>query len=369
MRIRITCLAACAAVLSACTGAPPARASLAMMIDSLFAPFAAPGQPGASVLVLQDDTVLFRKSYGLSDVAAGVAATPETNYRLASLTKQFTATAVLLLVRDGKLTLDTPLTDVLPAFPKYGRGIRVRHLLSHTSGLWDYEDFVPDSQTRQVRDADVLELLRTRAESTYFAPGSAYRYSNSGYALLALIVERVSGQRFAEFLHERVFVPASLQSTVAFEDGVSTVERRAFGHTVAGDSVLRTDQSNTSAVLGDGGVYSSIDDMARWIRAIHNHVVLDSAFFALQTTPAVLTGGSSTEYGFGWFVDRFQGHRRLRHHGETRGFTNSIQLFPDDRISIVVLTNRTDSAPWKLVETIATSLLHVTPSRVGSAEE
>ncbi|MEP7347998.1 MAG: serine hydrolase domain-containing protein [Gemmatimonadaceae bacterium] len=340
-----------------CAERPRTSESVAVKIDSLFSPFAAPGRPGASVLVLQNDTVLVRKAYGLADVAAAVPATPETNYRLASLTKEFTATAILLLVRDGKLTLDTPITDVLTTFPQYGRSIRVRHLLSHTSGLHDYEDFVPDSQTRQIKDAEVLELLRTRTDSTYFAPGSAFRYSNSGYALLALIVERASGMRFADFLRQRIFDPAGLHATVAFEDGISTVERRAYGHTVTGDSVARTDQSNTSAVLGDGGVYSSIDDLARWIRVLPTGVVLDSASWLSATTAAVLSDGTPSEYGFGWFVDQFHGHRRLRHHGETRGFTNSIMLFPDDRLSIVVLTNRTDSSPWNIVEEIATTLL------------
>ncbi|MBV6520070.1 MAG: Penicillin-binding protein 4* [Gemmatimonadaceae bacterium] len=327
-----------------------------MTIDSLFAPFAEPGKPGASILVMQGDSIAIQKAYGLADVAAGIPATPESNFRLASLSKQFVATAILLLVGDGKLTLETPLTDILPAFPAYGRAIRVRHLLSHTSGVWDYEDFVPDTQTYQVRDADVLKLLTTRTESTYFAPGSRYRYSNSGYVLLGQIVEHASAMRLADFLLERVFRPASLTATIAFEDGVSTVERRAFGHTVIDDSVTRTDQSNTSATLGDGGVYSSTSDMARWIRALRHHTVLDSATFARQTTPFVLADGTASEYAFGWFVDVFRGHRRLRHHGETRGFTNSIQLFPDDGLSIVVLTNRTDSAPWDIVETIATSI-------------
>lgn len=331
--------------------------SLTVKIDSLFAPFAAPGRPGASVLVLQEDSVPVRKAYGLADVAAALSATPETNYRLASLTKQFTAAAILLLVRDGKLTLDTSIADLLTPFPTYGRTIRIRHLLSHTSGVWDYEDFVPDSQTSQIRDAQVLELLQARTESTYFASGSAFRYSNSGYALLALVVERVSGMRFADFLRDRVFRPAGMNATVAFEDGVSTVARRAFGHTVKGDAVFRTDQSNTSAVLGDGGVYSSVDDLSHWIRALRTSVVLESAEFVRATTPVAFHDGTMSDYGFGWFVDRFAGHRRFRHHGETTGFTNSIQLFPEDRLAIVILTNRSDSAPWKIAEEIATILL------------
>lgn len=344
----------------ACTEQPIAHSPLQVKIDSLFAPFAAPGRPGASVLIMRHDTVLVREAYGLADVDANAPATPATNYRLASLTKEFTAAAILLLVRDGKLSLDTPLTAVLPTFPKYGSAIRVRHLLSHTSGVWDYEDFVPDTQQVQVKDADVLELLRKHTDSTYFTPGATFRYSNSGFALMALIVERLSGQRFADFLRDRIFVPAGMTATVAFEQGVSTVERRAFGHTVTGSTVTRTDQSPTSAVLGDGGVYSSIDDMAHWIRAIEGNTVLRRGEWKLATTPFSLNDGTPSEYGFGWFVDVFHGHRRLRHHGETMGFTNAIQLFPDDGLAIVILTNRGDSAPWKLAEQIALDLTGAT---------
>ena len=330
--------------------------SAILAIDSFFAPFAAPGRPGASVLVLHGDAVVVRRAYGLADVSTARPATPETNYRLASLTKGFTAAAVLLLVRDGTLTLDTAVTQVLTTFPAYGDSIRIRHLLSHTSGVRDYEDFVPDSQMSQVRDADVLKLLCARTKSTYFAPGAAFRYSNSAYALLALIVEQISGLRFADFLRDRVFQPAGMTATVAFEDGISTVPRRAFGHTVRGESVLPTDQNNTSAVLGDGGVYSSIDDLAHWIRALERGVVLDRAEFAMATTPVVFPDGSTSNYGFGWYVDRFVGHRRFRHHGETTGFTNAIQLFPDEQLAIVILTNRSDSAPWKIAEEIAAML-------------
>jgi CubicO group peptidase (beta-lactamase class C family) len=342
---------------SGCVELRSTTSRLPVNVDSLFAPFAAKGRPGASVLVLRNDSVLVRASFGLADVENNLAVSPSTNFRLASLTKEFTATAVLLLIRQRKLGLDTPLTDVLPTFPPYGRAIHIRHLLSHTSGVWDYEDFVPDTQQIQVHDADVLKLLRSKTESTYFAPGSAYRYSNSGFALLALVVEKVSQRRFADFLRTEIFAPSGMEATVAFENGISTVTQRAFGYTVKGDSVTRTDQSPTSAVLGDGGVYSSIDDMGRWIRALESNVVLRADEWKAATTPMTLADGSTSEYGFGWFIDVVHGHRRLRHHGETIGFTNSIQLFPDDRIAIVILTNRTDAAPWKLAENIALSLV------------
>lgn len=330
-------------------GTAPSRQT----IDSLFARFAAPGMPGASILVVRHDTVLLKESFGLADVEAKVAATPATNYRLASLTKQFTATAILLLARDGKLSLDAPARDILPELPAYARGVTIRHLLTHTSGLWDYEAFVPDSQQRQVHDRDALTLVSTHAESLYFAPGTSWRYSNTAYALLALIVERVSAQRFGDFLRTRVFVPLGMQDTYAHEDGRTEVPRRAWGYTVRGDTVARTDQSNTSAVLGDGGVYSSLDDLARWHASLWHAPLVGDSIWRATTTPYVLKDGKATEYGFGWFIEQYKGHRRLRHHGETRGFTNWVARFPDDGLTIVILTNRTDSAPWDIADVLA----------------
>lgn len=321
--------------------------------DSLFARFAQPGMPGASVLVVRHDSVLLRRSFGLADVEQRTPAAPETNYRLASLTKQFTATAILLLVRDGKLSLDAPIRDFLPELPAYATPVTVRHLLTHTSGLWDYEDFVPDSQSRQVHDQEVPALLRAHAESTYFAPGRAWRYSNTGYALLSLIVERVSGMRFGDFLRARIFEPLGMLGTYAHEDGRTTVPHRAWGYTVHGDTVERTDQSNTSAVLGDGGVYSSIDDLAKWHASLDLAPLVGDSLWRATTTPFTLNDGTATTYGFGWFVERFQGHARLRHHGETRGFTNAVSRFPDDGLTIVVLTNRTGSTPWEIADSLA----------------
>lgn len=335
--------------------APPAAAD--DTVDALFARFAAPGMPGASVLVVRHDSVLLRRSFGLADVELGTPSTPSTNYRLASLTKQFTATAILLLVRDAKLSLDTPVRDVIAELPSYAAPATVRHLLTHTSGLWDYEDFVPDSQVRQVHDAEVPVLLRAHTESTYFAPGSAWRYSNTGYALLALIVERVSGERFADFLRARIFEPLEMSGTYAHEEGRTVIPHRAWGYTVRGDSAVRTDQSSTSAVLGDGGVYASIDDLAKWHASLDRAPLVGDSLWRASTTPFVLNDGTVSTYGFGWFVERFNGHARLRHHGETRGFTNAVSRFPDDALTIVVLTNRTGSAPWEIADSLSARYL------------
>ncbi len=240
-------------------------------VDAILTPLAHSDGPGACLLVMHHDSVLYARGYGLADVEAREPVTTATNFRLASISKQFTAMAVVLLARDGKLALDDPVRRYLPELPAYADPVTLRHLLTHTSGLMAYEDLIPESQTVQVSDRDVLELLRN-SDSTYFPPGSGYRYSNTGYALLALVVERVSGVPYPRFLKERIFLPLGMSGTVAHVAGSTAVGHRAFGYSER--SFLwshwfeRTDQSLTSAVLGDGGIYSCAEDLRRWYRSL-----------------------------------------------------------------------------------------------------
>jgi CubicO group peptidase (beta-lactamase class C family) len=295
--------------------------------------------PGASLLVIRDGQAIVRRAYGLSDVAGGVKATPATNYRLASVTKQFTATAVRRLAEEGKFTLDDRVRGWLPELPASADAITIRQLLTHTSGLVDYEDVMAPETKEQLHDFDVLRLL-AHEHRTYFAPGTSYRYSNSGYALLALIVERAAGVTFATYLKQRVFEPLGMHATVAYEENISTVANRAYGHSLTDGTWTRTDQSSTSAVLGDGGVYSSIDDLAKWDAALYD------PFYAPAFVPATATDDPKVEYGMGWRVSRHRGERMLWHSGETRGFRNVLMRFPEKRLTVVLLTNRNDPAPY-----------------------
>lgn len=338
---------------------PPSARERERSVDELMAAYARPDGPGASIIVIRDGRVAYAKGYGLAEVETGRRVTATTNFRLASVSKQFTATAVMLLVADGRLRYDDPIATLLPGLPAYASGVTVRHLLNHTSGLPDYEDFVPDSQTAQVHDQDIPGLI-ARAPGTSFPPGTRYAYSNTGYVLLALLVERVSGKRFADFLHDRIFAPLGMRGTVALEEGRSTVPRRAYGYTVDSTGVRRTDQSNTSATLGDGGIYSSAADLAKWDRALERHTLVSAEAQGVAWTPPALPDGQTTEYGFGWFIDRDGGAMRLKHHGESRGFTNAILRYPERRLTVVVLTNRTGGAPWDIAQRVAD--LYLAPS-------
>jgi CubicO group peptidase (beta-lactamase class C family) len=304
--------------------------------------------PGAGVAVLRDGVPVFRRAYGLADLEGRVAATTATNYRLASLTKQFTAAAILLLAEAGRLSIDDPVRRWLPTLPPMADEIIIRHLLTHASGLIDYEDLIPDGRTAQLRDGDVLGLLETENRG-YFPAGSGYRYSNSGYSLLALIVGRASGEDFASFLRERIFQPLGMQNTVAFESGIAVVAHRAFGYSASGHSWIRTDQDLTSATLGDGGIYSSVDDLAKWETALCGDRLLRPDSLRLAFQPAIQTDDPAVQYGFGW---RISGESRW-HSGETIGFRNVIVRFLEQRLTVIVLTNRNDPAPYPTALAIA----------------
>jgi CubicO group peptidase (beta-lactamase class C family) len=314
-----------------------------MNVDALMRDYAG-GVPGASVLVVRDGRVLLRKSYGMANLEGRIAVTPATHYRLASVTKQFTAASVLLL----GIPLDDPITKYL-ALPDYANAITIRHLLSHTSGLLAYEDLIPAGTTPQLKDADVLRIL-AQQNTTYFSPGTHYRYSNSGYAFLALVVEHVSGQRFADFLRENIFKPAGMKTTVAFEEGISTVPNRAYGYSRNG-TWHRTDQSLTSAVLGDGGIYTSIDDLVHWI------AWLESGRFDRALRPETITDDPAVQYGFGWRISEHGGRRLVSHTGETMGFRNALVRFPDQHLTVVVLTNRNEGVPYRIAIEIADMFL------------
>jgi CubicO group peptidase (beta-lactamase class C family) len=275
---------------------------------------------------------LWVNGLGMADLTSKISVGPETNFRLASLTKQFTAMAIMILAERGGLKLDDLLSAFFPGLPEWGGVISVRSLLTHASGLIDYEDLLPAGTTEQVKDRGVLEILRGEAR-TYFAPGTGFRYSNGGYALLALIVEAVSGMRFAKFLHTNVFEPLGMVNTVAYEAGVSEVRHRALGYTRRGDVFEETDQNITSAVLGDGGVYSSVLDLFRWDAALYGEKLVSGGMLERAFTDY------GNGYGFGWFI----GKDMVWHYGETCGFRTHIERHLKRGLTIVILCNRRDA--------------------------
>jgi len=321
--------------------------------------------PGAAVLVVKNGKVLFERGYGVTDLKSLSKIDARTNFRLASMTKQFTAMAIMLLVHDGRLHYEDRVTDIFPDFPEYGRAITIRHLLNHTSGLLDYEDLMPQPDPNlpveqiQIQDAGVLDLLKQQ-KTTKFKPGSKWEYSNSGYVLLGLIVQKVSGKLFPDFLHDRIFTPLGMNNTLAYVRGKNEVPNRAYGHSLEQGTWKQTDQSSTSATLGDGGVYSSLDDLAKWDQALRQHKLLSEREMQAALTPVEVPEGKVTEpdgspaaYGFGWFLNPYKGRKRMWHYGETIGFRTAIQRFEKDKLTIVILCNRADLDPSTLALKVA----------------
>jgi CubicO group peptidase (beta-lactamase class C family) len=286
--------------------------------------------------------------------------------------------SVMLLEHDGKLRYESTLTEIFPDFPAYGKAITIRHLLTHTSGLPDYEDLMDQeekshgkrwSPAHQIQDEEVLALLEKQTRGK-FAPGTSWAYSNSGYVVLGLIVAKASGVSYPEFLKRRIFDPLHMQNTLAYQRGSKEIPRRAFGHSRERGKLILSDQSSTSATLGDGGVYSNLEDLSKWDEALGKHPLLSATEMQAALTPVKLADGREphwpaqpdgdnlapgkpVSYGFGWFLDSYPGHPRMWHSGTTIGFRNVIERFTTDHLTIVILSNRADFDPTALALKIA----------------
>jgi CubicO group peptidase (beta-lactamase class C family) len=313
------------------------------------------------------------------DLRSKVKIDAHTNFRLASFTKQFTAMAIMLLVHGGKLRYDQTLTEIFPDFPAYGKTITVRNLLNHTSGLPDYEDLMDAFEKKngatwtpeyQIQDAEVWELLK-KEKVGKFLPGTSWSYSNSGYVVLGLVVAKISGKPYREFLHERICAPLKMNHTIIFQKIKNEVANRAYGHTKENGALKETDQSPTSATLGDGGIYSNLEDLAKWDDALRNHTLLSEKEMQPALIPVKLADGSQprwpleanddnlrpgkpVSYGFGWFLDPYECHVRMWHTGSTMGFRTVIERFTEgDGLTLIILCNRTDLDPEKLALQVA----------------
>lgn len=354
-------------------GEQTSPASVDKKLDELLSAVTSPDAPGLAALVRQNGKTVFERGYGVGDLRSGVRLDARTNFRLASFTKQFTAMAIMLLVHDGKLRYDESLTEVFPDFPDYGKTISVRNLLNHVSGLPDYEELMEAAEKasgsmwspeKQIQDEEVLKLLETD-QSGKFAPGTSWSYSNSGYVVLGLVVAKTSGKAYGEFLRERIFAPLMMNHTIVYQKGKNEVANRAFGHSKENDLFKETDQSSTSATLGDGGIYSNLEDLAKWDDALRNHTLLSEKEMRPALTPVKLNDGSEphwptqpngdnlhpgkpVSYGFGWFLDPYNGHARMWHTGSTMGFRTVIERFLGENLTIIILSNRTDLDPEKL---------------------
>ncbi len=314
---------------------------LAEKLDATLAEKFKPGDPGAAVIVVKDGKPVLRRAYGSANVELGVSNAPDTVFRIGSVTKQFTAIAVLSLVQDGKLRLEDEVTKFFPDYPAAFRKVTVAHLLSHTSGMKSYTD-QPEFVARMRDDMSIAQILaRTRDLPFDFDPGARFAYNNSGYVLLGAILEKVAGTSWQEFVRTRITEPLGMASTV-YDRTEKVIPRRAAGYDRVGGEYRNAAFISMSQPYAAGGLLSTIDDLAAWNAGLLAGKIVGKELLDKAWTSARLPDGTATGYGFGWEVVSVEGHRVVRHDGGIPGFSTMVLTAPDDAIYVAVLMNRTN---------------------------
>lgn len=322
-------------------GPLPARGAddaLAGKIDAVMAETYKPGQPGAAVIVRKDGRTLFRKGYGLADLELNVPVAPDMVFRLGSITKQFTAVAILMLAEQGKLGLRDEITKFLPDYPAQGRKITVEHLLTHTSGIQSYTD-MPEWLPLWRKDMTLKELIDLfKDQPMQFEPGASWAYNNSGYILLGAIVEKVSGKSYEAFVDEAIFKPLGMKQSY-YGSTERVIPRRIPGYQMGKGGFVNAPYLSMTQPYAAGSLLSTVDDLALWSEAVFSGKVVRKEWLDKAFSPYKLANGESSGYGYGWFLGDFAGHRSVEHGGGINGFTSYEMTFPEDGLFLAILTN------------------------------
>jgi CubicO group peptidase (beta-lactamase class C family)/uncharacterized protein YneR len=313
---------------------------LSAQIDRLLSDVYKPGQPGAAVLVKKQGRVILRKGYGLANLELNVPIEPDMIFRLGSITKQFTAVAILTLAEEGKLSLQDEITKFLPDYPTQGHKITVEHLLTHTSGIKSYTG-LPEWLPLQRKDMSVSEIIDLAKDKPMeFAPGERWEYCNSGYILLGAIIEKVSGKTYADFLQERIFGPLGLKST-CYDSTSRIIPRRIPGYTKGNAGFENAPYLSMSQPYAAGSLASSVDDLATWTESLLAGKLIKRETLEKAFTSYKLKDGLDTGYGYGWEISKYEGHRLIEHGGGIHGFMTYALFFPEDQVFVALLTNST----------------------------
>jgi CubicO group peptidase (beta-lactamase class C family) len=311
---------------------------LAASLEALVAPYFKLDAPGAAIIVVKDGKTLLRKAYGMADTGKAVRLTPETSFRLGSITKQFTAVAILMLAEEGKLSLGDPLTRFFPDYPAQGKTVTVEHLLTHTSGIPSYTN-KQGYMANMAQDMSVAQMVDSfKNDPLEFAPGSKFSYNNSGYFLLGAIVEKVTGQPYARFLEQRIFEPLGMVDT-AYEGFERAKGPRAAGHSPREKGYAPAAPLSMSQPYAAGALVSTVDDLAKWDAAIAGGKLLKPASWSKAFTPYKLASGESTHYGYGWGIGSLAGATMVEHGGGINGFVTHALRLPDQKVFVAVLVN------------------------------
>jgi CubicO group peptidase (beta-lactamase class C family) len=298
----------------------PDDAAAAKAIDELVSKAYPADGPGASVVVIKEGRTLLRKGYGMADVELGVRVEPDMVFRLGSITKQFTAVAILMLAEQGKLSLADDVTKFFPDFPTKGRAVTVEHLLTHTSGIKSYTS-IPAWRAMWRKDMTVAELIDLfKNEPADFEPGAQWAYNNSGYILLGAIIEKLSGMTYEQFLQKNVFEPLGMKHTF-YGSAARVIPRRVPGYTMSEDGLRNAEYLSMTQPYAAGSLLSTVDDLALWDTALYTDKLVKQASLQKAWTPYVLKDGGTTNYGFGWSKLQYDGRTLIEHGGGIHGFS------------------------------------------------
>lgn len=315
--------------------------------------------PGAAVAVIRDGAVIHASGYGYANLEWSIPITTDTVFRLASITKQFTATAIMLLVNAGELALDDPLTKFLPDYPTAGHVVCVHHLLTHTSGIKSYTSMEGFFGKMSRQDMSLEELTAYFQNEPFdFAPGEKFSYNNSGYVLLGRIIELVSGLSYADFMQQRIFAPLGMNDSY-YLSNEPVIPRRASGYQHVGDDYQNAPFLSMTLPHAAGSLGSTLDDLIRWDTALREHQLLDRASLERMYTPVTLNNGTTENYGFGWSIANYYGHPLVHHSGGINGFHTYIARFPDSTVTVIVLGNSGDVDAELLARRISRKILAI----------
>ena len=317
---------------------------LVTSLDELFLAAYPTQEPGATVIAVKGGEVHYRKAFGMANLELRVPMAPDMVFRIGSITKQFTAVAILMLMEQGKLALDDPITRFLPDYPTHDHIITVEHLLTHTSGIQSYTGMKewPPLMRKDFTVQEMIDFFKYRPMQ--FAPGKRWAYNNSGYFLLGAIIERVSEQPYARFVNERIFEPLGMRQSY-YDEPAPIISRRAAGYELGPNGFTNAAYLSMTQPYAAGSLASTVDDLALWDAALYTDNLLRQETLQRAFTPYRLNDGTPTGYGYGWAIGEYEGLRTVEHGGGINGFITQVMRIPEVQAFVAVLSNRSSPSP------------------------
>lgn len=334
------------------------RFSVVSEIDKKLSLYNSGNTPGVATMVIVEGKVVFQKGYGQSNLHKKTPITTSSNFRLSSVSKQFTAMAIALLEDQEKINENDAITEYLPNLPKYADKITIRHLIHHISGFPDYLSLCRlDEKSDILTNTEILNFLRKKGELK-FIPGDHYEYNNTNYLLLALLVENVSDLSFPDFMKNFIFKPAGMKHSIVVKHPFPEINNRVFGYTEWPFFDL-CDYNSCNFIYGPGGIYTSLEDMAKWVYALENCTFVNRRMMKKIYSGTQTNNGKKVEYGYGWMLDRYNGHRMIYHEGGWMGFRTYVTYFPSHHLWAITLSNCRGIWAWLLNKELADYFLNI----------